>query len=168
NEYLSTRTFTVGKSFKYTFEISGEGNLAVLNAPEPLPVSGLEFTMPDVQQHIVRQNGRVTGRKSYTYFVTPKKPGNYDLEPVFSFAFFNPTTAKYDTLSSKITLTVKGKTDNDATIQAKDMGEFYERIANEKNELVSLNQYKEVKRYTNQVVVLLLVISLFLFYKNRA
>src|SRR5690606_2855613 len=43
NEYLSTRTFTVGKSFKYTFEISGEGNLAVLNAPEPLPVSGLEF-----------------------------------------------------------------------------------------------------------------------------
>ncbi|MBK0401500.1 BatD family protein [Adhaeribacter sp. BT258] len=168
NEQLSTRQFTVGKSFTYTFEIAGEGNLAVLNAPVPEPVPGLEFTAPDVQQHIIRQNGRVSGRKSYAYFVTPKKPGTFDLKPVFSFIFFNPNTAQYDTLQSELQIHVTGEADNDAAIQAKDMGQFYERIETESNELVSLNQFTQVKMYTNLVVIFLAGISLFLFYKNRA
>ena len=62
---------------------------------------------------------------------------------------------------------VAGQADNDAAIQSKDMGEFYERIPDESNALLSLNQFGEVKLYTNLVVLFLLLVSLYLFYKHR-
>lgn len=166
-EGLDKFKFIASKSFNYVFTIEGEGNLAMLPNPEPLPITGLEFTTPDVRQNITRQNGRVYGQKGFRYFMTPKKPGIYDLGKAFSFIFFNPVSAKYDTLHANTKIKITGETDTDAAIQSKDMGEFYERIPEESNELLSIHQFSEVKLYTNLVVLFLLLASLYLFYKHR-
>jgi hypothetical protein len=166
-EGLDRSKFIAGKSFNYVFTIEGEGNLAMLPNPEPLPLLGLEFTTPDVRQNIARQNGRVYGQKGFRFFMTPKKRGTYDLSKAFSFIFFNPVTAKYDTLHAETKIKVTGETDTDAAIQSKDMGEFYERIPEESNELLSIHQFSEVKLYTNLVVLFLLLVSIYLFYKHR-
>src|SRR5688572_714450 len=166
-ESVDRKRFIAGKSFNYLFEINGEGNLATLKAPEPDTIPNLDFTAPNTKEDIIRQNGRVYGAKSFRYFATPKAPGTYDLGQAFSFIFFNPQTATYDTLRSELKITVTGEADNDAAIQSKDMGEFYERISNESNELLSLNQFSEVKMYTNLFVLFLLLVSLYLFYKHR-
>jgi hypothetical protein len=167
NETTHRSKFTAGKSFNYLFEIEGEGNLAMLPTPEPETMPGLEISGPDVRQNIIRQHGRVYGQKGYRFFATPKNPGIYDLGKVFSFIYFNPATAVYDTLRSNLKINVTGEADNDATIQSKEMGEFYERIPEESNTLVSLNRYSEVKLYTNLVVILLLLVSIYLIYKHR-
>lgn len=166
-ESLDRSTFLAGKSFSYQFELRGEGNLATLKAPVPDTIPNLDFSQPDSKEDIVRQNGRVFGQKQFQYYATPKTPGQYDLGQAFSFIFFNPETARYDTLRSEITVTVAGEADNDATIQSRDMGEFYERIPEESNSLLGLNQFSEVKLYTNLVVLFLLLVSLYLFYKHR-
>lgn len=166
-ETLDRDKFLAGTSFKYNFEISGEGNLATIKAPLPDTIPNLDFTVPDTKEDIIRQNGRVFGQKSFRYFATPKAPGTYDLRQAFSFIFFNPKTARYDTLHSELKVTVTGEADNDAAIQSKDMGEFYERIPNESNDLLSINQISEVKLYTNLVVLFLAAVSLYLFYRHR-
>ena len=166
-ETVDRTKFMAGKSFNYHFEIQGEGNLATIKAPVPDTIPNLDFTAPDTREDIVRQNGRVFGQKSFHYFATPKTPGTYDLSQAFSFIFFNPETAAYDTLRSELKIVVAGQADNDAAIQSKDMGEFYERIPDESNALLSLNQFGEVKLYTNLVVLFLLLVSLYLFYKHR-
>ncbi len=166
-EGLDRSKFTAGKSFNYLFEISGEGNLAILKAPTPDTIPNLDFTVPDTKEDIIRQNGKVTGQKSFRYFVTPKIPGNYDLGQAFSFIYFDPQRKQYDTLRSELKIRVAGQADNDAAIQSKDMGEFYERIPNESNTLADLNQFSNIKLYTNLVVLFLLLVSLYLFYQHR-
>ncbi|KAA9333680.1 BatD family protein [Adhaeribacter soli] len=167
HEGIDRDKFLAGKSFNYLFQIEGEGNLAAIATPEPTATPGLEFTAPDIRQDINRQNGRVSGRKGFRYFATPKTPGTYDFSNIFSFIFFNPDAGKYDTLRSELKIVVTGEADNDATIQSKDMGEFYQRIGNESNTLQSIHQFSEVKLYTNLVVLFLLLVSLYLFYKHR-
>jgi hypothetical protein len=166
-EGVDRQVFTAGKSFNFLFQVEGEGNLAAIPNPVPAPVAGLEFSEPDIRQNITRQNGRVLGQKSFRFFVTPKNPGSYDFSKIFSFIFFNPATAKYDTLRSDLKVTVTGQVDNDAAIQSKDMGEFYEKIKDESNTLQNLNRFSEVKLYTNLVVLLLLLVSIYLFYRHK-
>lgn len=166
-ETTSTRKFTAGRSFNYAFGIEGEGNLAMLPTPQPETLPGLEISGPDVRQNIIRQYGRVYGEKSFRFFATPKNPGSYDLGKLLSFIYFNPKTATYDTLRSNLKITVTGEADNDAAIQSREMGEFYERIPEESNKLQSLNRFGEVKLYTNLVVVVLLLVTIFLIFKYR-
>jgi hypothetical protein len=62
-----------------------------------------------VQQNILRQDNRVTGTKTYTFLLQPKEAGAYSLQKLgFVFPFFNPKTASYDSLTSRITLNSEG------------------------------------------------------------
>ena len=167
NEYVPRKNFVAGKSFTYAFEVEGEGNLAVIKAPEPEKIPSLDLTLPNVKQNLIRQNGRVFGQKSFRYFITPRAPGSYDLSRAFSLIFFNPETSRYDTLRSEMQIEVAGVEDNDAAIKSKDPGAFYGRLQNESNDLISLSQYSNVKLYTNLVVLFLLLVSLYLFYQHR-
>ena len=83
-----------------------------------------EFYEPNVRQDINRQNNRVTGTKSFDYFMIPKEPGKYKMSDYFQWVFFNPRAKKYDTLKSQLTLNVFGESKKNEAIQASDRGKF--------------------------------------------
>ena len=87
-----------------------------------------EFYEPNVRQDITRRNNRVTGTKSFDYFVIPKEPGRYKLSNYFQWVFFNPREAKYDTLKSQMTVNVAGESKKNEAILANDAGNFYDKI----------------------------------------
>lgn len=166
-EKLSRKNAQVNKSLSYLFRVEGEGNLAAIMPPVPETQPGLDIYPPDVRQDVTRRAGRVIGSKSFTYTVLPREPGNYNLGELMHWIYFDPTTARYDTLRPTLTIAVTGNRDTDALVLSRDLGPFYRIIENEDNTLVSLHQFDEIRRYTNIILVVLLAVSGFIFIKRR-
>ncbi len=167
NEQVSRKKTQVNKSFTYLFQVEGEGNLAAIMPPAPVSPAGIEFYPPDIRQDVTQRAGRVAGSKSFTYTVMPREPGKYNFGDMMHWIYFDPVTARYDTLRPRLQVQVTGSQDTDALVLSRDLGPFYKIIENEDHTLVSLHQFDEVKRYTNIILVLLLVVAGFVFIKKR-
>ena len=95
DEYLET-----GRSFNYSFTVYGEGNISSITRPEPESDNIFEIYPPNIRQNINRGNSRVTGDKSFNYYIIPNEPGEFELSDYFSWIYFNPVLNTYDTLTS--------------------------------------------------------------------
>lgn len=166
-EALSQRKVEVNRSFNYEFQIEGEGNLAAVMAPLPQTPVRLSIYPPDIQQDITRQNGRVYGSKTFTYTILPREPGSYQFNEIFKWVYFDPVTAKYDTLQPALKVQITGARDADALVMSRELGPFYNILNNEDDKLVKLDEFTEIKRYTNAILVLLLSVASFIFIKRK-
>ncbi len=166
DERTSTEELQTGQSFSYEFNIYGEGNIAGVNKPVTDGGDNFDFYDPNVTQKINRRNNRVTGSKSFSYFGIPKEPGTYDLKDYFSWVFFNPKTAKYDTLQSSISVKVTGESKKNESIQSTDLGSFYDRIAFEDNTLGSSDSFEWTRILANILILGMLLTSAYIFMKK--
>lgn len=128
DERIRSKDLETGRSAAYNFNIYGEGNISAIAKPTVKSDEVFEFYEPNVRQDITRRNNRVTGTKSFDYFVIPKEPGKYKLANYFQWVFFNPREAKYDTLKSQLTVNVAGESKKNEAILANDAGNFYDKI----------------------------------------
>ena len=108
-EELDRKTIGVGQSVRYRFAVVGEGNIAALPAPTP-PVEGINLDVfpPQERQTLNRLADRVTGRKTFTYFIVPRQNGLFSLAKWFQWIYFDPQTARYDTLRAGLQLRAGG------------------------------------------------------------
>lgn len=166
-ENLSKKEVEVSKSFNYLFQLEGEGNLAAVMAPLPQPITGLDIYPSGIQQDVTRQSGRVFGSKTFSYTVLPREPGSYNLRKMFQWIYFDPATARYDTLQPNLQVQVTGSRDTDAVVMSRDLGAFYNIINTEDSKLVPLDELSDIKRYTNIILVLLLLVASFIFIKRK-
>lgn len=90
----------------YTFEVSGEGNLASLLDPYIVKTDSLLVFKEGDRLEYSNDTGKVAGQKVYQYNLVPDKPGSYELKNYIFFPYFNSVLEKYDTLKSTITLNV--------------------------------------------------------------
>jgi hypothetical protein len=135
SESMPSNNLETGKSAAYSFSIFGEGNISGIQKPNVSNNDYFEFYEPNVRQDINRDNGRVTGTKSFNYFMIPKEPGDYKLGDYFRWIYFNPVKKKYDTLRSALTVHVGGESKKNEAIQANDLGSFYDKIESSDNTL---------------------------------
>jgi hypothetical protein len=142
---MPTTDLETGKSAAYVFNIFGEGNISAIEKPNVSNDDSFEFYEPNVRQDINRENGRVSGTKSFNYFLIPKEPGQYNLGKYFQWVFFNPQKKKYDTLKSKLTIYVTGESKKNEAIQANDAGEFYDKIESSDNMLKAVKDTNWIK-----------------------
>ena len=89
-EHMPTTDIETGRSASYVFNIFGEGNISAIEKPRLTRDDNFEFYEPNVRQDIKRDNGRVTGTKSFNYFLIPREPGQYELGKYFQLIFFKP------------------------------------------------------------------------------
>jgi hypothetical protein len=108
-ERLSKKEMAPYESVGYDFEISGEGNIAALRKPDVSLPFAVGTYDPSTSQSINRSNGRVYGEKVFSYLITPKEAGEYDLKDDFSWIYFDTERKRYDTLRSTIAIKVVGK-----------------------------------------------------------
>jgi outer membrane scaffolding protein for murein synthesis (MipA/OmpV family) len=125
-----------------------------------------EFYEPNVRQDITRANGRVTGTKSFNYFLIPKEPGTYKLSDYFRWIFFNTEKDRYDTLQSRLTLYVTGESKKNQVIQANDAGTFYDKMQNSDNELRRLDDTDWITTGIGLFTVLIFGASVYLVAKK--
>jgi hypothetical protein len=155
-----------GGSAPYEFNIVGEGNISAIEKPVLNNNSNFEFYEPNVEQNINRQSNRVTGTKSFKYFMIPKEPGQYKLGDYFQWVFFNPAKAKYDTLKSKLTVYVTGESKKNEAIQSNDLGSFYDGIESADNTLQKVHNVQWQKWVFNGFIVLMLGAAVFLVVRK--
>jgi hypothetical protein len=120
-ERIGDTHLQTGNSVSYEFNIYGEGNFAAVNKPQiNTDDDAFEFYDPTVQQEISKERNRLTGSKSFRYFMIPREPGKYNLGKYFHWIFFNPTTSRYDTLRSNTSVSVEGESKKNEVIQSSD------------------------------------------------
>ena len=155
-----------GESFEYKFNIYGEGNISGINDPTIPQNKDMDIYPPNVAIDINRGAGRVTGSKEYTYYGIPNEPGEIDLKDYFSWVFFNPRTAEYDTLQSSIKLKVSGESKQNISISSTDLGSFYDNIDFTSNELKSLKENKATQILANLLIIAMLGAAAFMFIRK--
>jgi hypothetical protein len=165
-EHMPSTDIETGKSAAYVFNIFGEGNISAIEKPTVTANEAFEFYEPNIRQDINRENGRVTGTKSFNYFLIPKEPGRYDLKNYFQWVFFSLEKRRYDTLKSKLTVYVTGESKKNEAIQSNDAGAFYDKIENADNSLQAINESNWIKSAFTVFTVIVLGASGFLIFKK--
>jgi len=135
DEQISSTALKTGQSFSYAFNVYGEGNISAIEKPLVFKGESFDFYEPNIQQSINRQNNRVTGTKTFSYFIIPKEPGEYRIEDFLQWIFFNTSMQRYDTLKSKAVVVVSGESLKNEAIESTDAGSFYDKISSTDNTL---------------------------------
>jgi hypothetical protein len=165
-EEMPSTDIETGKSVSYAFNIFGEGNISAIQKPQVRNDGNFEFYEPNVRMDINRENGRVTGTKSFNYFLIPKEPGKYDLKNYFQWVFFNPDEQKYDTLKSRLTVYVTGESTRNEVIEANDDGSFYDKIQTAGNSLMVISDHGWQQTIFGIFILLVLGFSAYLVFKK--
>lgn len=166
SEMMPSTDITTGRSVSYVFSIFGEGNISAIQKPNVPDDVNFEFYEPNVRMDINRNDGLVTGTKSFNYFMIPKEPGRYDLKNYFQWVFFNPEKEKYDTLKSKLTVYVTGESRKNEVIAANDDGSFYDKIQTADNSLTLIRDNNWQQAVFGVFILLVLASSAYLVFKK--
>ena len=166
DERLQSMNLKTGQSASFDFSIYGEGNISAIEKPQIKKDNNFDFYEPNMKQSIKRENGRVAGTKSFSYYIIPKEPGDYDLGDYFQWIYVNPTIKKYDTLRSQYVVSVSGESQQNQGIESKDTGSFYDRINIVDNTLQSSIDGNWMKIGANLFILLMLGASVFLVFKK--
>jgi len=166
DERIRSKDLETGRSAAYNFNVVGEGNISAITKPNVKGDNIFEFYEPNVRQDINRQNNRVTGTKSFDYFMIPKEPGKYKLGNYFQWVYFNPREKKYDTLRSQLTLNVSGESKKNEAIQANDVGNFYDKIEVADNTLQKVKSTAWQGWTFNGFILVMLAASAYLVLKK--
>ena len=167
-EKVDPRTLETGESFNYSFSIVGQGNISAINEPTVNKNDSLTIYEPNVTQNTRKDNGTVIGVKQFSYYGIPNEAGKYKLKDYFYWIYFNPNLANYDTLRSSVQLTVTGESRRNESIQlTRDPGTFYNRMENESNALMSLQEEdSNMKLFINIFILVMLAASAFIVFKK--
>lgn len=152
-ENISTLEAKTGEGFNYNFGISGVGNINSLAAPKRLSGANLNTFDPNVRQQINRGYGRVSGIKEFNYFITLNEAGEYNLKDYFSWIYFDPVRATYDTLRPEAKILVSGDSKVNQALSGQRLGGIYDKIATESNQFSN----EEYKYYFAAAINLLLL-----------
>ncbi len=167
-EHMPTTDIETGKSSSYVFNIFGEGNISAIEKPIVKNNDTFEFYEPNVRQDINREGGRVSGTKSFNYFLIPKEPGQYQLKDYFQWVFFNTNKNRYDTLRSKLTVYVTGESKKNEAIESNDAGAFYDKIASADNIIQSRQDNDWIKTALSLFTIVILGASVYLMFKKQS
>ena len=166
SEMMPSTDVETGKSVSYVFNIYGEGNISAIQKPVVSNDANFEFYEPNVRMDIKRENARVTGTKSFNYFMIPKEPGRFPLKKYFQWVFFNPEESKYDTLRSNLTVYATGESTKNEVIQANDDGSFYDKIQTADNGLTLIRDHSWQQTTFGIFIFLVLASSAYLVFRK--
>ena len=166
DERIRSKELETGRSAAYNFNIYGEGNVSAIAKPNVKGDDIFEFYEPNVRQDITRQNNRVTGTKSFDYFIIPKEPGKFKMSDYFQWVFFNPREGRYDTLKSKFTVNVSGESKKNEAILASDVGNFYDKIEIADNTLTIVKNESWQSWAFNSFIFVMLAASAYLVLRK--
>lgn len=109
-ESLERPRIGVGQSVRYTFTVTGEGNITTL--PTPVTLNDrvdMDVFPPEERHSLIHSGNQITGRKSFTYFIVPHQSGIVSLTDRFQWIYFDPQAARYDTLRPRLQVQVGSK-----------------------------------------------------------
>ena len=99
NSSIDKNEVEVNEPVTLKINISGAGNISLLELPKPELPAGFEVYDPKTSENVSRNN-RITGTKNIEYLIVPRLPGEKFI-PSFEFSYFDPQTKKYHTFATE-------------------------------------------------------------------
>jgi len=93
---IDKKELTTDEVATLTLNISGSGNLKLIEAPSLNLPNGLTTYDPVIIDTITGRSTTISGSKIITYVISPQTPGDYEI-PAVDFTYYNPETNKYVT-----------------------------------------------------------------------
>ena len=97
---VSANEVKANEAVNIKIKVSGNGNLPLVDSPEISFPSDFETYDPKINDNIKTDGSGVSGIKELDYLVIPRHAGQFKLDPIV-FSYFNPTTKKYQTITSQ-------------------------------------------------------------------
>ncbi len=85
---------------KLTVRVAGRGNIRLIEKPALPSINGLRILAPEVKDGVNITGDAIEGWKEFTFPIIPQTDGEY-LVPAITMSFFNPRTAKYETVRTR-------------------------------------------------------------------
>jgi hypothetical protein len=127
-EKITTLKPSTGQSIKYTASLVGDGNSILWDSKTVDSDYFLDFSTLSTSTSIAPFREKMFGNKTEIIQVIPKQPGKFVLGKYFQWIYFNVKTAKFDTLRSKIEISVEGKSSDNRLNTLRGEAELYRGI----------------------------------------
>jgi hypothetical protein len=88
------------EALNYKIKVTGAGNIKLLKDLNPQFPADFEKYDPKMTDSVKESAEGVSGTRIYNYLVIPRHKGDFTIAPV-TFSYFNPSTGKYVTLTTK-------------------------------------------------------------------
>lgn len=99
NAQINSSTVKSNEPLTLKIDISGKGNITLLQMPELNLPNGFEEYEPKISEQINR-SGTISGAKTGEYLLVPRVVGKREIPPI-EFSYFDPSKRKYVTLKSE-------------------------------------------------------------------
>ncbi len=150
------------ETLNYTVDISGTGNLNLINAPKITPPVDFEKYNPKTTDRITVDSNGVSGSRQFSYLLIPRHQGDFTLNPV-NFTYFNPASKKYVTIPAKAFHVKVEKGDAQANVPAFNSSEQQDikMLGNDIRYIktTTADLYKDGEGFYNSVWYYLLLLS---------
>ena len=98
NSEISTTNTKTNEPISLKIDLSGKGNIQLLNMPEINFPPAFDKFEPKTSEQINR-DGTITGKKTFEYLIVPRTVGKQEIPPI-EFSYFNPSKKSYVTLKT--------------------------------------------------------------------
>lgn len=95
-QYDKSKELKANEAINFTFSVSGNGNIELIQPPHILFPPDFEVYEPRINLQKT-QESHIGGQASIEYIVVPRSPGIYRI-PTFSFSYFHPQSGQYKTV----------------------------------------------------------------------
>ncbi len=127
-EKITTEKPSTGQAIDYTASLVGDGNSILWDSKTVESDYFLDFSTRATSTSIAPFREKMFGNKTEIIQVIPKQPGKFVLGNYFQWIYFNVKTAKFDTLRSKIVISVVGKSSDNRLSTKQSEGDLYRGI----------------------------------------
>jgi hypothetical protein len=88
------------EAINLTINVSGNGNLELLELPKPVFPPGFEVFEPKISADIKTGADGISGTRRAEYLIIPRFEGNFRIEPI-EFSYYDPRRKEYITLRTQ-------------------------------------------------------------------
>jgi hypothetical protein len=127
-EKITTENPFTGQKIEYSPSLVGDGNSILWDSKRVDSDYFLDFSTLSTSTSIAPFREKMFGNKTEIIQVIPKQPGKFVLGKYFQWIYFNVKTEKFDTLRSKLTLLVAGKSSDNKLNTLQREGDLYRGI----------------------------------------
>ena len=99
NTNLDKNSVKANEGISLKVNITGKGNIKLLEAPKISFPPDFDTYDPKVTQNLSATDGGISGTKTFEYLLIPRNPGDYRI-PSLAFSFFDIATNQYKTLTT--------------------------------------------------------------------
>ena len=164
-EELTRQEVHSGESLRYLFTIAGEGNIATMAPPELTQSGAFDIYPPDISQTVRRNYEKVSGAKTFDYYLVVRQKGTFPLERFFHWIYFDPVRARYDTLRPAEKIEVSGENLQTASLPGSEADAVYGNIDQLDTTTTHIDYQQIIKTLTNLTVLVLLGVMIWILRK---